>query len=277
MRVLVTSVKDLASQNIKRILIDEYGFSSEGNTFEGHEIYTHDSDSILITSERDLIQCDHLEAHFDAEVFIFCSRHRSESGKPALLVHSTGNYLAENSFGGNPFELSISTASLVSTAFKRLFSERTYRNLTEFDVSLEVSHHGPTSMKTPLLFIELGSNEEYWSHIEGAEAVAAAVFDCLTVSMKQNASITFGGNHYASKFNRLVLEENIHISHMAPKYVLDEISPEMVAQMISKTYEPVKQAIIDWKGTTSSQRERILPMIEDLEIDIVRAKELKID
>ncbi|TXT57492.1 MAG: D-aminoacyl-tRNA deacylase [Candidatus Thorarchaeota archaeon] len=277
MRVIVTSVKDPASQNIKQVLIDEYGFHSNGEIFEGNEIYTHEPDSILITSERDLIRCDHLDEHFDAEVFIFCSRHRSKSAKPALLVHSTGNYLSDDSFGGQPYELSISTASLVSTAYKRLFSERNHRNLSEFDVSLEVTHHGPTSMKTPLLFVELGSDEEYWEHPEGAKAVAAAAIDCLTVSMNKGASIAFGGNHYASKFNRLVLEENIHISHMAPKYVLDEINQDLVSQMVNRTHESVNQAILDWKGTTSDQRDRIIPMIESLGIEIIRAKELKSD
>ena len=140
----MTSEKDTASQTIKSVLIEEYGFLPTGDIFEDNPILSANESSILITTKRDMIFCDHLEDNFDTEVFIFCSRHRAESAKPALLVHSTGNLGNEALFGGNPQELSVSVPSLVSTALKRLHKEQKDRGLDDFDVSLEVTHHGPT-------------------------------------------------------------------------------------------------------------------------------------
>ncbi len=201
LRVLITSEQDAASLTIKNILLNEYEFSKSSDDFEGNKVYTSEND-LLITTDRDLIHCDHLDSHFDAEAFIFCSRHRAESGKPALLVHSTGNFGSQALFGGNPHQLSFSSPSLVSAALKKLFEERNKRSLKEFDVSLEVTHHGPTSLKTPLVFIELGSSDEYWTHEEGARAVAAAAMACVLEPLTGDAVIGFGGTHYASKFNK---------------------------------------------------------------------------
>ena len=158
LRVLVTSEQDIASLTIKDILLSDYGFSQTDDSFEGNPIFSNSENAQIITTNRDEIHCDHLESHFSAEAFIFCSRHRAESGKPALLVHSTGNLGGTADFGGLPYQISVSAPSLVSAALKRLFEERNKTGLDEFDVSLEVTHHGPTSLKTPLVFVELGSS-----------------------------------------------------------------------------------------------------------------------
>lgn len=271
MRVLVTSVQDTASLTIKNVLLEEYGFTETDETFEGKVVYSKDS-TRLITTERDMIHCDHLEDHFDAEVFIFCSRHRAESGKPALLVHSTGNLGGQAEFGGNPYQLSVSAPALVSIALKKLHQERDARGLDEFDVSLEVTHHGPTSMETPLVFIELGSSEEYWTHVEGARAVSAAIMECVDAPLTGDSVIGFGGTHYASKFNKLVLEKGYNIGHMAPKYAINGLTIEVLQQMVSNSTNPVVKGVIDWKGTNAENKEYLLPLLEKANIDVIRAK-----
>ncbi|OLS30094.1 MAG: D-tyrosyl-tRNA(Tyr) deacylase [Candidatus Thorarchaeota archaeon AB_25] len=272
LRVLVTSEQDIASLNIKDILINDYGFSQTDDTFEGNPIFSRGEHAKLITTNRDMINCDHLESHFDTEAFIFCSRHRAESGKPALLVHSTGNLGGEALFGGAPRQLSVSAPSLVSVALKKLFEERNSAGLDDFDVSLEVTHHGPTSMKTPLVFVELGSSEEYWNHQEGARAVAASVMDCVDEPLSGDAVIGFGGTHYASKFNKLVLERGYKIGHMAPKYTLNDLTVDVLNQMITRSTNPIVSAIIDWKGMNAENKAHVLPMLEVAKIEVIRAK-----
>ncbi len=272
MRILVTSEKDIASQTIRNVLIEEHRFRETGDTFESNPILSLDESILLITSTRDMIFCNHLESHFNAEVFIFCSRHRAESGQPALLVHSTGNLGQEALFGGNPQQLSVSTASLVAVALKRLYKEQADRRLDAFDVTMEVTHHGPTTMNTPLLFIELGSDEAHWRHEEGARAVAAAALDCAREPFAEDAVIGFGGTHYASKFNKLVLERDLHVGHMAPKYAIPGLTRDVVLQMMNRSRETVKTAIIDWKGTNAEQKAYLLPILESLGLDVVRAK-----
>ena len=273
LRVLVTSEEDIASQTIKTVLIEEYGFLPTGDNFEDNPILASDDSAILITTKRDMIHCDHLEDNFDAEVFIFCSRHRAESAKPALLVHSTGNLGGNALFGGNPQEVSVSAPSLVSVALRRLYKERDVRGLDDFDVSLEVTHHGPTSLNTPLVFIELGSTEEYWVHKEGARAVAAAVMDCVRASIGGDSVIGFGGTHYASKFNKLVLEKDYNMGHMAPKYAVNDLTLDVVKQMTERTTGNVTCAIIDWKGLNAENKAHIFPILEAAGLEIVRAKQ----
>ncbi|MHA2085304.1 MAG: D-aminoacyl-tRNA deacylase [Candidatus Thorarchaeota archaeon] len=271
MRVLVTSEKDIASQTIKQVLIDEHDFRQSSEVFEGHQIYKNE-DAVLITSTRDMIHCGHLEDHFEAEAFIFCSRHSAKSEQPALLVHSTGNFGEEALFGGDSFSLSVSSASLVAAALKRLALEKEERDLEQFDVTMEATHHGPTSMNTPLVFIELGSDETYWRHKEGAHVVATAAVECLGTPISGPAHIGFGGSHYVTKFNKLVLQKKLQIGHIAPKYALGGLSEAMIEKMLERTHEKVEAAIIDWKGTNMEQREHILPIIESLGLKLVRAK-----
>ena len=272
LRLLITSSQDIASLTIKDVLLKDYGFTKTEETFEGHPIFSKGEDVKLITTTRDMIYCDHLENHFESEVFIFCSRHRAESGKPALLVHSTGNLGSEALFGGSPYQLSVAAPSLVSVALKRLYQERNLTGLDDFDVSLEVTHHGPTSMKTPLIFVELGSSEDYWTHEGGAKAVAAAVMDCVNEPLSGDAAIGFGGTHYASKFNKLVLEKDYKIGHMAPKYAVDELTVDVLNQMIHRSANPIVSAIIDWKGLNAQNKAHLLPLLDDVDIEVIRAK-----
>lgn len=270
----MTSTQDPASQTISRILQDEYGFRETDDQFEGSPIYSLDDSTIMIQTNRDMIHSGHLEQHFEAEVFIYCSRHRAASGTPALLVHSTGNFSGQADFGGKPRQLSISSASLVSAALKRLINEKAKLGLDEFDVTMEVTHHGPTSMNTPLIFVELGSDENYWTHKEGASAVAAAVMDCVREPIASEASIGFGGTHYASKFNKLILERDIKIGHIAPKYALNDITLDTVSQMMNRSMERITRAIIDWKGTNAENKAVLFPILEELGLEMVRASKL---
>jgi len=273
LRLLVTSEHDIASLTIRDVFINDHSFEDTGETFDGNPILSNGTTK-LVTSSKEMVESDHLDAHFQAEAYIFCSRHRAESGKPALLVHSTGNLGSEALFGGDPYSLSLSTASLVSVALKTLCREKEERNLDAFDITMEATHHGPTSLDTPLLFVELGSNEEYWRHEEGARAVASAALACVLAPFKSDCSIGIGGTHYVSKFNKLVLEKDILIGHIAPKYSLSTIPESVLEKMILRCVEKVKNVIIDWKGTNQEQKNHIMPIFERMGLEVIRAKTL---
>ena len=44
--------------------------------------------------------------------------------------------------------------------------------------------------------------------------------------------------------------------------------------MVSHSFESVKVAIIDWKGTNANQKEIIFPILDNIGIEYVRAKHL---
>ncbi|TET09671.1 MAG: hypothetical protein E3J86_07475, partial [Candidatus Thorarchaeota archaeon] len=117
-----------------------------------------------------------------------------------------------------------------------------------------------------------GSDETYWRHEDGARAVAAAALDCARAPFAETAVIGFGGTHYASKFNKLVLERDLQVGHMAPKYTILSLTRDVILQMMNRSRETVKTAIIDWKGTNAEQKAHLLPLLESLDLNVVRAK-----
>jgi D-tyrosyl-tRNA(Tyr) deacylase len=77
------------------------------------------------------------------------------------------------------------------------------------------------------------------------------------------AYLGIGGTHYAPKFTPFMLgSEGRAVGHVLPKYHADAFDEQMLRQAAGKTVEKVEGVLIDWKGLTGAQRERILPMLE---------------
>ena len=223
------------------------------------------------SSNKDLIYADHLD-NLETDLFIFGSRHKSESQRPSLLVHSTGNWSNEALFGGNPFELAIAPGYAIKEALLELKNQRERLNLP-FEVTLEVTHHGPTSLSKPLVFIELGSNETHWKNKLGAEAVANAIMKVAFSKNRFKTAIGFGGTHYCPNFNRLIFNSNIATSHIAPKYALENIE-QMIEKTVTRTLEKIELAILDWKGMNSKQKNKIMDALKSINLNFYKLNEL---
>jgi D-aminoacyl-tRNA deacylase len=128
-------------------------------------------------------------------------------------------------------------------------------------------------LKTPLLFVELGSDDKYWVHKDGARAVAASIMECVKEPFGEDSVIGFGGTHYASKFNKFVLEKGYKIGHMAPKYAVNDLTLDVIKQMVSRTTGKVSRALIDWKGLNAENKAHLFPILEELGLEIVRDKD----
>jgi D-aminoacyl-tRNA deacylase len=267
---------DIASVNIRNQLIRRFGFQkkADGQDFDGNPIYESGEIS-LVSSKRELVDSDHLEKFLKTDLFIFASRHRSTAGKPSLLVHCTGNWTAEAELGGTPYELAVAPASAMREALFELTSQKTKKNLNEYEVTLECTHHGPTSMSTPLLFVELGSSETYWRDETAGEAVANTVFKVAKGVERRKAAVGIGGPHYAPNFTRAIYSSaEMAIGHIIPNYVLNNFRRGMMRKAIERTLEKVELVLLDWKGLRSEQRDFIRPMIEELNIESVKTHEL---
>lgn len=277
MPIIIVSNQDLAGLTIKQQLLGGGGFRETGKEFEGNLIYKEPNTKVeLITTNRRLIDTDHLNEYFTTDLLIFASKHKSESEKPSLLVHAPGNWTDDNSYGGNPYELSQTNATVIKRVLQELTINRDKKQL-KFDVTSEVTHHGPTNLNAPCVFVELGSNETYWQDVQGAQVVAETIMQVLEewpFEETYNYAIGFGGPHYASNFNKLQLHTEFAISHIAPKYVLDKLSEELVLQAIEKTVEQVKYAIFDWKGMVRAQREKVRDWVVDQGIEVLKIKEI---
>ena len=273
---IIFSSLDKASQTIFQQIIFNFNFEELNETFEGNKIYVNNNIR-LITTNKPLIYSDHLDL-LKSDLLIFASRHKSDSGNPSLLVHCTGNWGNDAKFGGNPRELGNSVGSAIKIALMELQNQKEILELDRFDVSIEVSHHGPTQLITPLIFIELGSTPKDWGNKTGALAVANAIIKVAKSNKKFKNYIGIGGSHYAPKFTKLVINPNLNftISHIIPKYMLDYINRDMISKSIDRSMEKIEKFVLDWKGMNSNQRQKIILLIESINYEYEKAKSFKI-
>ena len=272
-----------------RCLIDDMGFSRESGESQGisdsislHKplrkdssdyfvSYSYQNIKLHLSYNRSLLYLDNLdEIYPDSEAFVFLSKHRSESGIPTLTCHFTGNFSDSNPYGGTPRELGIAYPYLQKSYIRDITSKQTF--VYEYDIIIEATHHGPTSLKKPSIFIEIGSTEKQWADRKAASAVCQSVITVLTGentdAQCQSVGIALGGTHYPTKLNKLLLESEFGLAAIAAKHNLVSIDESMMSQMISKSVEKVTHAIVDRKGL-GKEKNRILELIDKKDLELL--------
>lgn len=291
--LIITSSEDIASMNIRDKLLNSESFVFEevNHKWKGNTVLKLDKNENLdskninvylgITDER-MIFLNDLELQdlvFYPNFIILASRHASKTGRPALLTHTTGNWGKSADFGGEPEELSQSSALLHKAGFLALIQQVKEEVLESYVIDIEVTHHGPTSLKIPLIFMELGSSKREWSKKDAGKVVASAIVNTIFKFIEleeindNKIGLGFGGSHYAPNFNRLIRKENIAMSFICPKYFIQNLNHKIIEKMILNTYEEVDFFILDWKGMNSDDKKHLLPILEQFEIPMVKTKE----
>lgn len=263
---LVTSESDPASKTMIEYLQDYKKFNELKNFCLNSSLY--DNVSIFLSTNQLIFtdRFDDLSKKTDA--FIFLSRHQSKSKIPSLTCHFPGNFFT-NHYGGNKYELGIAYPSLQKNYLKKIYQSREIVPLC--DITIETTHHGPTSLNKPVMFVEIGSSEDQWSNMDIAAVVCDSLLDILTKKMinAKYIGIGLGGNHYGSKFNKLILETDYGIGHIANKYNLVNLNNDMLNQMISKCYEKVTYIIIDQKGL-GNEKQRIMSLLNNIKLEVIK-------
>lgn len=279
MIVVVFSKKDIASMTMKQVLLSLYNPTKLTSTFDGNPVLELEG-AHLITIENDLIFADYLDTYSpDVDLYIFASRHSSASKTPALLVHTPGNWTKKATLGGNSEEIAISNAPAVKFSLITLVKYHEELNLEDYLVSMEVTHHGPTTLTHPVMFIELGSVEENWKDAHAAEAVVHTIVELIrNYSKIKNKYIPvsgYGGTHYCPRFNQIQLETKYAVGHVIPKYAFEEgVNEKMILEAIKKTYPQPDLVIIDWKGITKTHKDFLIDVLERNNIPYEKARKI---
>jgi D-aminoacyl-tRNA deacylase len=253
MPVIVFSSLDPAGCGIAQRLVENHGFAASERIGE-METWEKDGVKLARIGSR-LVEAEFLDAAFSTDLFVFASRHRSESKQPTLCVHACGNWAAA-ALGGNAHELALAAPLQMRSALLSLA-----QNVPDgFDATLEATHHGPTSLKTPLLFAEIGSGESEWKRGDAADAVAIAIMEAMN-ARRADVAIGIGGPHYAPNFTKRELAGEVALSHICPKHFADSLDDALLRQMIAKSGGADK-ALIDWKSLKSQQRERVISLLD---------------
>jgi D-aminoacyl-tRNA deacylase len=267
---LVASKQDPASNVMAEYLINQVGFSKNRSRLNPNEHdfseYRYGNNIMLhVSHNSSLLYLEELDENYpDSVAFIFLSRHSSESGIPTLTCHFTGNFSASNPYGGNPKELGICFPSLQKEYIKEINMVRS--QVPDYEITIEATHHGPTSLKKPTLFIEIGSTAKQWVDKHAASIVCDSLISLLTRKKNNNTNCTsvgiaLGGTHYPTKFNQLLLDSDFGLAAVAAKHNLTTIDESMMQQMISKSVEKVTYAIVDRKGL-GKEKHRIMRLVD---------------
>lgn len=269
---LVTSNQDLAGKTISQYLIRSAGFESPSTVNPYGESYlsARHRNMQLYVFYGNLLTFENISRVIpQADVFIFLSKHKSDSSIPTLTCHFTGNFYTDNTHGGYPRQIAIAYPSLLKGYLKAITAAR--QKLPGYEVIIEATHHGPTSIDKPVLFIELGSSEKQWKDANAAAVMCETLLRVLDNGFERcdKVGIALGGTHYPQKFNRLLLESNFGLAAVASKHNLEAIDREMLDQMAEKSTEKVTHVVLDSKGL-GRRKDMILKILSDSPLEVYR-------
>jgi len=275
---IICSAPDLASQNIKTHLLKLREWESlelpEKSGFLAARKSMDEKFRLVEIEELHVFQ-DGLDkkleaAGLPASLIIFASKHRSKEEINSLTVHCTGNPSEEARLGGRPKELAVASPAAMKSVLaemKRLAEEKGLK----YNVTLEVTHHGPTELSIPSLYAEIGSTETQWKDPEAGEVAAKAI---LSVSLdKVPVALGFGGGHYAMRQTGLLLETDISFGHNFPKHQLEFVDEALIRQAIEKSNADF--AYFDRKSMKSEDRNRISEILDKLELKVLKESEIR--
>jgi len=172
------------------------------------------------------------EAFTDPTLVVFASRHSGNTGE-LLTAHHTGN-AGPAEFGGSANEF----ARACPNAHAQVLDALERHAPEGYAVGMECTHHGPSEVGAPSMFVEVGSAEPQWEDPATARAVAEAILDLRGVTPDRPVEETgeegptrrqfvgFGGGHYAPRFERVVRETDWAAGHIVADWGLEAVDED---------------------------------------------------
>ena len=192
---------------------------------------------------------------------IFLSKHVSSKNIRSFTVHSEGNWASEAKLGGKPNELSTAAPIPMFSVLKRMKSAAP----KDMNVTYEATHHGPL-LNVPSFFAEVGGDETTIKNKELAEFLADSVLEAIeNPESPRKVVVGIGGNHYASKFTKLAIENDYAFSHIMPRYYVSETN--VLRQAFERSVPKAESAVIEWKTLNSAERLNVLNELKKLGIE----------
>ncbi|MFC7140282.1 D-aminoacyl-tRNA deacylase [Halosimplex aquaticum] len=175
----------------------------------------------------------------EPDLLVFASRHAGETDE-LLTAHPTGNF-GPAEYGGETGHFARTCPNAHSRVVEALESHAP----PGYEVGIECTHHGPTEVGVPSMFVEVGSDEPQWDDPDAAEAVARAILslrevapDAPTENGRRRHLVGFGGGHYAPRFERIVRETDWAVGHVAADWCLDAMGdPDANRDVIRRAFE----------------------------------------
>jgi len=257
MDLLVAYKNDPAGHNMAKYI--SQGMDVDGRLYRGKNFD-------LIEIDTPVISADWLDEKYDYDGFVFLSKHAAESGTLALTCHSTGNF-NEAKFGGNNRELAVPYPDLQKRYLQKLWDN--HESFSDFEITIEATHHGPTHLKKPSIFVEIGTTESQWNDESLCSSVAKLVVETLDEPLKHSPfAICFGGTHYSEKFTKELLFGKHALGTVMPKHALEFLTPELFDHIIEQN-QGADTALLDWKSLGKS-KQPLLDLLSTTNLETIK-------
>jgi D-aminoacyl-tRNA deacylase len=245
-----------AGANIAKKLVAEHGFKPRGHAPGGAATGEWERDGVRMIDSAAPTVLD-VPTDFDTDCLVVLSTHRSKTPGRMLTAHVPGNW-GDAGMGGEPRTLNIAHAAMLKRLIRGLDAANRRRGL-DWPVCLEADHHGPTC-GVPILFVEIGNDEEQWQDERAAQVVADAVAEAVFGKDDGGPGIVafgVGGGHYQRAFTRLVIDTDMAIGHMAPKYAIDGMDEGLFRQALERNVGKAAKVLILKDEVSAVQREKV--------------------
>lgn len=248
MIAVVVSRADSASVHLGEHLLDLANWtvhedSTRPDADGGGRVYRTEGFSLREFDDLHLEIENAADAFDDPDLLVFASRHSGETG-PLLTGHFTGNF-GPAEFGGADGKL----AAACPNALAHLLAVFETHAPDDYEIGMECTHHGPSAVGVPSMFVELGSNEAQWEDADAARAVAQSILDLRGVEPhRARQFVGFGGGHYAPRFSRIIRETDWAVGHLAADWCLEAMGdPDESRDVIDRAFEAsrAERAVVD--------------------------------
>jgi len=259
---IICTTADPASLNIARSLLDltvwedRDGYSSSGH----NRLVIHDQQQTALNSLEERLD----ELGLKPGLVVFACRHVAKVEIPWLGGHFTGEIA--------PDDASKRRLSAASPSGLRSFLRNVAKGAPEgFRVSAEATHHGPTDIRTPCFFAEIGSCEKQWSDPRAGESVARSI---LGLDVRElPVFLGIGGGHYVPRQTSLMLEAEMAFGHMFSSYQVESLDQDILEEARKKS--GAGYAYLDRKSLRRENRDRISKMLDEMGLLVLRSKEIR--
>ncbi len=271
MVLLVAYKDDPAGYNMAHYLAEDMAYDDDDHNNNNNN--NNDTAQVFRGKHYDIaiidtpaISADWLESAYDHDSFVFLSKHAAQSGRLALTCHSTGNF-SDAQFGGSPSQVSIPMPDFQKAYLQEL--KRHQENFADFQITIEATHHGPTALNKPCIFVEVGTTSEQWNNKNLCSAVSKIVDSVLSSPIcRHPTAIAFGGTHYHDKFTDELLYGVHALGTVVPKHALQYIDDTLFSHIISRN-STAGTALVDSKSLGAS-KQKILNLLSGTDLEVIK-------
>jgi D-aminoacyl-tRNA deacylase len=261
---IICSEVDDASRNIAQNLLKQVHWT---RSYKETTRWTYGNFQLVIIEDK-LVNQEALDNSVSADLLVFTSRHQSETRKgPVFTAHFTGEIKRPTRKGHNGI-----LARAAPYALKLIVESLT--RLSNVAVLVEATHHGPSTIETPSLFVEIGSTHAEWNDEALGGTIARALLKLRTQSLNTQCptAVGFGGPHYAVRHTDVLLRSDICFGHIFAAYQFERLSREVIQEAFQKSQ--AQFAYFDRKHM-GGDRTRIESIVHSLGFEVLRLADIQ--